>query len=208
MNKELSDSNIVVSNENEYISKQTYDKNLQEILVLENKIELIDNKLNKLDKDLYEEDAVVFLSKGMLIAWPIIVLLVTMGGFIGGLFFTGDFLAHAISCAVHWLCYISYAGIPLGIWFGIVNQVYKKKVKKTKKKITISKKLKEEYEKELLDIKENQMAIEVQTITVNESIQPIKQTEDIETQINQEIEQNYTESLNPKYKKMVLRRNK
>ena len=101
MNKEfivLSDGNIAVTNELGHIEKRTYNDNSQEVLLSENKIEIIDNKLQKLNKELQNQEGVIFLSKKMLITLPILILLISSGMFIyGGLTSQGNFITHALS---------------------------------------------------------------------------------------------------------------
>lgn len=212
MNKEfmvLSDGNIAVTNENGHISKRQYDSNSQEILLSENKIETIDNKLEKLKKDLHDQECVVFISKWMLISQPILLLLLTTGMFIyGGLTSPSDFLTYAIYNGVKGVVYGSICCGVASTYFGIVKPIYKKKVNKTKNEITISKKLKEDYEKELADIKEKQIIIESPTIAINEPISLIEQTNAMKTKIAEEISSIYTESLNQEPKKLVLKRKK
>ena len=56
------------------------------------------------------------------------------------------------------------------------------------------------------DIKEKQLTIESPTISINEPISLIEQTNAMETQIDEEISANYTESLSQQPKRLVLRR--
>lgn len=212
MNKEfmvLSDGNLAVTNENGHISKRQYDGNPQEILLSENKIETIDNKLEKLKKDLHNQEGVVFLSKWMLISQPILLLLISSGMFIyDGVTSPGNFLTYALFNNIKGLAYGTVICGSAAIYYVIVKPIYKKKVGKTKSEITIAKNLKENYEKELADIKEKQLTIESPTISINEPISLIEQTNAMETQIDEEISANYTESLSQQPKKLMLRKNK
>lgn len=211
MNKEfmvLSDGNLAVTNESGNISKRTSDNNSQEILLAENKIEIIDNKLEKLKKNLHDQEGVVFLSKWMLISQPILLLLISTGMFIyGGVTSPSDFLTYALYNGVKGLVYGTICCGTAATYFGIVKPIYKKKVRKTNSEIIISQKLKEDYEKELTDIKEKQLTIEPPTISINEPISLVEKTNAMETQINEEISKNYTETLSQQPKKLVLKRN-
>lgn len=212
MNKEfmaLSDGNLAITNENGHISKRQYDGNSQEILLSENKIEIIYNKIEKLKKDLHNQEGVVFLSKWMLISQPILLLLISSGMFIyGGVTSPGDFLTYALFNGVKGLAYGTVICGTASIYYGIVKPIYKKKVIKTKSEITIAKNLKENCEKELADIKEKQLTIESPTISLNEPVSLIEQTNTMETQVDEEISKIYTESLSQQPKKLVLRKNK
>lgn len=77
-----------------------------------------------------------------------------------------------------------------------------KKINKTKSEINIAKKLKEEYEKELTNIKEKQLTNKSPTIAINvdKLVSLVEQTNDMELQIDEDINKNYTQ--------MVLRRSK
>lgn len=131
MNKEfmvLSDGNLAVTDESGHISKRTYDDNSQEILLTENKIEIIDNKLEKQKKNLHDQEGVVFLSKWMLISQPILLLLISTGMFIyGGVTSPSDFLTYAIFNGVKGLVYGSICCGTVAIYYSIVKPIYKKK---------------------------------------------------------------------------------
>lgn len=210
MNKEfiiLSDSNIAVTDESGHISKREYNNNPQEILLTENKIEIIDNKLEQLKKDLHYQKYITFWTKQMLKLQPILLLLISSGMFIyGGVTSPNDFLTYAIFNGTRGLVYgTAICGIA-SIYYGITKTIYKKKVNKTTSEIAISKKAKDNYEKKLLDIKEKNLAITSPSISMNEPVSLIEQTNIIEQQINEEINKTYTESLNQQQKKLVLRK--
>lgn len=211
MNKEymvLTDGNVAVTNENGHISKRPLADNFEEILLSENKIEVVDNKLQKLKKDLHDQEGVVFLSKWMLIAQPILLLLISGGMFIyGGLTSPNDFITYALYNGVKGLVYGTVICGTAATYFGIVKPIYKKKVSKTKSEITIAKNLKENYEKELADIREKHLTIEVPTISANEPVSLIEQTNNVESQFNEEFSKTYSE-IETLPKKLVLKRKK
>ena len=211
MNKEymiLNDGNVAVTNENGHISKKLFTDNFEGILLLENKIEIVDNKIQKLKKDLHDQEGVVFLSKWMLIVQPILLLLISGGMFIyGGLTSPSDFITYAVYNGVKGLVYGTLIFGTAAIYFSIVKPIYKKKVKKTRNEFLIASRLKQNYEKELSDIKEKQLTIESPTISVNEPVSLIEQTNNMELQFNDEFSKTYSE-IETLPNKLVLKRKK
>lgn len=209
MNKEfivLSDGNVAITNENGQISKRPYSNNSQEILLLENKIEIFNNKLKKLKKDLNDQEGVVFVSKWMLISQPIVLFLITTGLFIyGGLTSSSEFLTYAIYNGVKGFAYGSIISGTVAVYFGVTKQIYNKKAEKTRTEFFISTRLRQSYEKELSDMKEKQLIIESPIISVNESVSLIEETNTMENQIDEEINKTYTE-IEELPKKLILRR--
>lgn len=59
----LSDKVIAVIDDSGNISKRTFDNGCQEVLLSENKIELVNNKLENFKRNLSNQEGVVFLSK-------------------------------------------------------------------------------------------------------------------------------------------------
>ena len=209
MNKEfmdLSDNNLSVNNESKNNLKKAYNDNSQEILLTQNKIENIDNKLEKLKKNLYDQKNVVFLSKWMLTFQPILLLLISVGMFIySGITSPNNFLTYSIFNGIKGLVCGTVICGTASIYFGIIKTIYKKKINITTSEIAISKKEKENYKKELLNIKEKNLSITSPSKCVNEPVSIIKQTNINEKQINNNINKTYNESLNQQ-KKLVLRK--
>lgn len=139
----------------------------------------------------------------MLISQSILLLLITSGMFIyGGLSSPKDFLAYAVFNGVNGLVYgLIICGIAT-IYYSITKLIYHKKVNKTQNEITITKKLKEEYEKELSNIKQRQLITKSQTISINEPVSLIEKTKTMETQIHEELNRIYIESINQRPKKL------
>lgn len=132
----LSDGNIAVTNEFGHIKKRTYNENSQEVLLSENKIEIIDNKLQKLNKDLHNQEGVIFLSKRMIITFQILILLISSGMFIfGGLTFPGDFITNALSKGIEGLIYSSVIFGSTTIYYSIVKKYIRKNLTKQKVKL-------------------------------------------------------------------------
>ena len=212
MNKEfiiLSDDSIAVTNELGHINKRTYNDNSKEVLLSENKIEITDNKLQKLNKDFQNQEGVIFLSKKMMITLPILILLISSGMFIyGGLTSQGNFITHALSEGIEGLIYSSLIFGSTTIYFSIIKNIYKKKINKTRSKITIVEKLKEDYQQELSLIKEQQLAKKSPDISLNTPKSLTKETYIIKKEIDKEINKTYTNSLKQHPKKLVLRKSK
>lgn len=199
----LSDKVIAVIDDSGNISKRTFDNGCQEVLLSENKIELVNNKLENFKRNLSNQEGVVFLSKKMLASQPIILLLISAGAFVyGGITSSGNFLTHALNIGCQGFICASIISGSTAIYYGVVNQIYKKKINKTKSEIIIAKKLKEEYEKELTNIKEKQLTNKSPTIAINvdKLVSLVEQTNDMELQIDEDINKNYTQ--------LVLRRSK
>lgn len=210
MNKEfmiLSDGNIAVTNENGNILKRNNSDNIKDILLLENKIEIVDDTLKKLNKDLSDKKGMEFLTKNMSKFQAVLVLLGTIGGVLYGLLSSpDDLIVSGIYHGVEWLV---NSGIICGaatIMYGVARLVNKKKIKQINAEITVSKNLKEKYEKELLNAKGKHSSIKSQTITINEPVSLIEQTNVIESQVNEELNRTYEEYLKDKPKQKTLTR--
>lgn len=81
----LSDETTAVTNENGIINKRDEDVSSNELLI-ENKIETVDNAINQIKKKLNDWKGVVFLSKRMLIFQPILLVVFPLLGYaFGGL---------------------------------------------------------------------------------------------------------------------------
>lgn len=187
-------------------TKRVYNNNSEDILLLENKIEIINNKLEKLNKDLHEQEGIIFISKGMSISLSILILLISLSKFIyGGLTSPNNFLTYAIPNSINELIYSSIIFGTGIIYYNIVKTIFKKKIIKTNNEITNSKKIKETYEKELSDIKEKQLTPLSPTISLNKPISLKEKTNIIEKKINDEVK-TYNEDLNKQPKKLILQK--
>lgn len=209
MNNEFivsSDGNVIVTDEKGNTSKRTYNGNCEECLLCENKIEIVDNRLKKINDDLRDKKSVIFLSKKMLKIQPILLLLISMGMSVyGGLNSTGDVFTDALFNGVEGFVCGTFITGATSIYFGILNSIYLKKSNRIENEIIVVQKLKEDYEKELSDIKTKQITIDSPTTAINESISLIGQTNSMEEQINEEINKANPDSLNQHPKKLVLR---
>lgn len=203
----LSDGNVAVTNEKGNILKRDNISNIEEILLLENKIEIVDNKLSKLDKDLCDKKRMEFFTKNILKVQPILMLLGTVYGAIYGLLSSShDIMVSIIYCGVQGSVNSIVICGAATIMYGVARLVNKKKMKQIIGKIEVSKDLKVEYEKELSKTKENKSNMKAQTITINEPISLIEQTNTMESQVNEELNRDHQEYLNDKLKQKVLTR--
>lgn len=209
MNKEcivLSNGNIAITNENGNITTKTYNDNFKQILLTENKIEIMDNKLNKLNKDLHDQEGVIFLSKWMLRLQPIIILSIFLAMFIyGGVTSPDDFLMQGTLNGVAGSLFSAVICGPATVYYSILKPIYKRKANKTRNKISVVTKMKEDYTKELSTLKTSYCQPLSKNITINKPISLIEQTNIIETQIEAKIE-THIEVLNKQPKKLVLKR--
>ena len=209
MNKEfiiLSDGDVAVTSETGQISIRTYNNSTKEILLLENKIEIADDKLDELNNALHNQKNCVLLSKWMIILQPIILLLLIIGMFVYGI----------LSIPENFDIFTIFSGINGGlmvlgahvIYYSIVKSICRKKINKIEKEITIVQKLKEKYEKELSSFNKKQLIIETPSIFANEPISLVDYTNSMKTQIDEEIDRTYTENFNYQPKKLMLRKKK
>lgn len=155
MNKEfmlLNDNTIEVTNEEgKEINIGTFENNnVKNILLAENKIEIIETTEEELEKANIENKKVVFLANGMLITSATILVLSVLGGFIyGAVSQPNDFITFGILRSIE-----CFAGtiIPVTtqtIFFGIIKPIYKKRIKKIEKILNKTNTMKKEYEEEL-----------------------------------------------------------
>lgn len=200
MNKKL--------DKNGKISKKIHFNNPKEILFLENEAEIFENKIKKLDKDLHNQEGVLYVSKRMLISLPIVIFLTTSISFIyGGLTYPSEFLSGAIYSGIKGLINGSAISGVAAIYFDITRRIYNKKAEKTRMELFISTRLRQSYEKNLSDIKEKQLIIKSPTISINEPVSFMEQTNTTGNQINEKINKNYTDTeIEKSPKKLELRR--
>lgn len=210
MNKEfmmLSDGNIAVTNENGNISKRNNSDNIHEILLLENKIEIVDDTLKKLNKDLFDKKGMEFLTKNMLkFQGPLVLVSTIVGVSYGVLSYPADSIVFGIYYGIRGLVQTGFICGAVTIMHGVARLVNKKKIKQINAEISVSKNLKEKYGKELLNVKEKQSSIKTQTITINEPVSLIEQTNVMEFQVNEELNRKCKEYLKDKPKQKVLTR--
>lgn len=210
MNKEfmfLEDGNVLVTNEDDNSRIRACEENIQDVLLGENKIEIANDNLNFWKKKLQSYNNVIFLSKSMLIAQPIIIFLVTLGFIIyGGMISTSSFLAGAIIYGVNGFVLSSIISVIPSIYFSIVRKVFKKKINKAEEAIKITQELKEQYEMELKNLKNEKENTKKPTI-LSETISLKEQTNYVEKQIDDETKTALINTCSQP-QKLVLRRKK
>jgi hypothetical protein len=185
MNKEfkiLEDGNMEVTDEKGIVTKRYYGNSIQKELLSENKSELIEEKLNKEKKQLEENKKVIDLSKWMLILNPILLTTAVVGSFItGGLINPGNFLVGALYHAVYVGGITTLVTATSSIYWATLRKVYKNKIKKNETKISSINIIKNNYEKENKQIKEEDyvrkgfypnhtFSLETDTQKINESL--------------------------------------
>ena len=134
----LSDETTAVTNENGIINKRDEDVSSNELLI-ENKIETVDNAINQIKKKLIDWKGVVFTSKRMLIYQPILLVVFPLLGYAFG----------GLNGAINLLANTLILFIPATIYWGIVLPISKKKLKGYECKLEKAEELKTEYKKEL-----------------------------------------------------------
>ena len=213
MNEEfmvLSNSKLIVTDENGCIyEKDNMDVDVKDLLLSENKIEIVDNKLKILYKQLLEQGCVIFLTKNMLKIPPFAIVGGTLIGFLfGGLFSQGNFLAYGVHHAVSAFVYTSLISILDIVYFGSVKLVYDKKIKKVETEISILNELKEKYQSELLELRKKYSNIVIDSKRVENSVSLKEENKVLENYINNEINNIYCEKVDIKNKKLVLSKKK
>jgi len=189
----LSNNKYVSSDENGTLYINDYKNNQKEILLKENEIELIDNKIIKLNDELRHQKDIISDQKTFLKIIPICILLSSLTCFIlGAITSNGDIFVSAISAALrnlHVFLPISAIGT---IQLCSVILFKNNKVKKLKKKINNTKDLKQYYEKELSDfLKINNYEKEKNNILINKPVSLVEETNNIERELNNELDYIY-----------------
>lgn len=159
MNKEfmlLNDNTIEVTNEyGQEINRGEFDNNVEDILLSENKIEIVEKIEEKLEKENIENKGVVFLSNGMLKFQIILIILAPIVGFThGAILHPSDYIIYGIYESIYTLLWV---GIPISIttiYYSIIKPIYKKKIKKIETILTKTADMKKNYKEELMEVKQ------------------------------------------------------
>ena len=187
------DNNItVVTNENGEILKRLNNISDKELLI-ENKIEKIDDKLEQIKKKVFDYEGLIFVSNSMLISqFFILIATAIFGHIINGLYG----LIYAISFCLALCCVNS-------LFWGIVNPVAKRKLKGSIAKLEKAKDLKRVFLEELE--KEKKKTLE-DAIIKNEVIS-LKHKNSFEfSQIDKDLDDAYSEAVHSKPKKLTLKK--
>lgn len=209
MNKEftlLNDNTIEVINEEgiETNRGQYENNNIKNILLCENKIEIIETIEEKLEKVNTENKKVIFLANGMLITSAIMVVLFVLGGFVyGAVTHPNDFINFGILRSIE--CFVG-AIIPAtieAIYFGIIKPIFKKRIKKTEKILNKTNTMKKEYEKELSTEKEKVLSNTLEPL-VKVSLE--EETNIIAKQMSEELIKYHQENIKQRGKVKIRKR--
>lgn len=190
----LSDGSVAVVDENGNIEKRKFDEKyyLKEILVRENKIEMLDKEIETLNKKMREEKSIMFFCKKMRLVLPIIIALGTIGGFIlNGLL--GLFLGSSL------------AAIPLisGI---ITNAKSSKRIPKFESAIEKANQMKEKCRKDLSELNQKKCIESKLIYKINTPVSLTRQNEIARSKIEEELNNAYENTIINKPKKLVLKR--
>ena len=193
MNREymkLSNGNTIVTDENGHITERNDNVN-KDLLILENKIEILTKEQEKVEKDIYEQARVKRLSKNMLIGMPIVLLgLNTMFFIAGGIAGDGSFIEAGYQALVPTL---TADVLTLGVtipYFSLFIPISNKKIKKLNKKKEKIKELSKKYDKELTKVKEESKTKE-ETITI-EPISLVHKTNIEQKEITKQLQKAYS----------------
>lgn len=190
----LSDGSTAITDENGRISKRETETSSQELLV-ENKIETIDESITETKKDVKDYKGLVFLSKYMLIAQPVIIIAISSLGYA---FDNLIGLIESLSIGVL-MC-----GTSSIVW-GIIYPMSKRKLKGFEGKLKRAEELKLEFEKEL--VKEKELVMQKESAPINKPISLIKQNEFEIPLINEQLDNAYFSAIHSKPKRLVLQNN-
>lgn len=203
MNREymkLSNGNTIVTDENGHITERN-DKVNKDLLILENKIEILTKEQEKVEKDIYEQAKVKRLSKNMLIGMPIVLLgLNTMFFIAGGIAGDGSFIEAGYQALAPTL---TADVLTLGVtipYFSLALPISNKKTKKLNKKKEKIKELSKKYDNELTRLQEENK-IKEENITI-EPISLVHKTNIEEKEITEQLQKAYSP------KKRVLKNNR
>jgi len=202
----LSDGSVEIIDENGNTSNRIFQSKhyLRDILVRENKIEILDKSLEELYKKQNENNGVLFVCKNMIKAQPIIVLLLTLCGFIfGGIFSSGAFLTAAMSIGIETLVIGTLFAAISATFFQITKTISKKKAKGFENEINKALELKKSYEKDLVFAK-SVKALE-SSIYYKKNIITSLENDNVRitNTINEELNNAYQEGYKSKSKKLT-----
>lgn len=209
MNKEfmlLNENTIEVTNdEGKKINRGEFiNNNVKDILLSENKVEIVEKIEEKLEKANTENKKVVFLANGMIITSAAMVVLSILGGFVyGAVTNPNDFITFGILKSIE--CFVG-AIIPatvVTIYFGIIKPIYKNKIKKTEKILNKTNTMKQEYEKELSAEKEKVLSNTLEALV---KISLEEETNIIAKQMSEEIIKYHEENIRQRGKVKVRKR--
>ncbi len=190
----LSDGSTAVTDGKGNILKRETATSSEELLV-ENKIETIDECIDETKKKVIDYKGFVFLSKYMLIVQPIIFVSFAFFGYAFGNL--NGLIKCMAGCTIP--CVLN------SIIWGITYPISKRKLKGYEAKLKKAEELKLEYEKEL--VKEKELVMQKEQAPINEPISLVKQNEFEKPLIDEKLESAYYEAINSKPKALVLKRN-
>lgn len=189
----ISNNKYISSDENGTIYINDYKNNQKEILLKENEIELIDNKIIKLNEELKHQKDIISDQKIFLKTIPICILLSSLTCFIlGAITSNADIFVSAISAVLKNLFVLLPISAIGTIQLCAVILFKNNKIKKLKNKIKITKDLKQYYEKELSDfLKINNYEKEKNNVLINKPVSLVDETNNIEKELNNELDYIY-----------------
>lgn len=202
----LSNGSVEIIDEKGKTSNRTFKSKhfLRDILVWENKIEILDKSLEELYKKQNENNGVLYVCKNMIKAQPIIVLLLTLCGFIfGGIFSSGAFLTAAMSAGIPTLVIGTIFATVSVTFFQITKTISKKKAKGFENEINKALELKKSYEKDL-DFATSAKALESSIKYEKNKITSLENDNvRITNNINEELNKAYQDGYKSKTKKLT-----
>lgn len=194
---------------NEKMQESKHDSNInqptEEVLLTENKIEMINDKIGKINKKLTDQKGVIVLANGMMKFQPLIVILFTIfGGIFEGLSNMATFSTSALYGGCQAFVVTSLIAITQEIYYGIAKKVYKKKIKGTTSELEKANSLKQQFEKELSKLKE--IKNNNDKIETNKKVSLAEKNHIINVEIDNELKNAYDECYKSKTKKLTFKK--
>ena len=202
MNKEymyLSDRSLLVTDENGMQKRECYSNQMHEILLSENKVELADKALTKLEDELAAEKLVISLMKALHIATFGLIVIAALLMFI----LSGFSLSNLFTLG---MCSGTVLIVNLPAIFS--RKSAKKKIKKLQNKIKRAQEIKEDYEKEAEMLNEKSTDYSEISEQINEVISLEEENDIIYGQIEEKISKVPDEEIEEKNKRFFLGKTK
>lgn len=200
----LDDGSVEVALENGKIEKRIFNekKYLNDILMFENKVEMLDKEINSLNKKVREEERTLFFCQKMRYAYPIMILMGTVGGF----FLGADIIPYGIHPGLQGLILGTTMSLVPVIGGKITRANSTKKICGFQNAVEKANQMKEQYKTELSMLQQKKNVELESNDKINNSVSLINQNELAHLEIEKELNQVYETTVNNNSKKLVLKR--
>lgn len=208
MNKDfmlLNDGTYDITDEkNNIINRNIENKSVKEFLLSENKIEIINNIIDKLNIKIKTYSDIINLSNKMIKFQPLVVIIVSFIGFINGCISHPDyFLIYGIYNSIYATLTSLIPVTITTLYYNIIKRIYKRGINIEQNILDKANKLKTNYDEEMQLIKTTEEVIEPIV-----KISLVDETNIIKTNIEDELYFSYyrKEDTNKKIKSRIRKR--